>query len=247
MKTLVALLILLGGTLAHASDIYDETFARCSQVHGASAIWQGFSFKTARDSASESLKVVTFDPYAIATLIEDKGLSPKLAAALGSPDFHRALRDCYPGRPGLQRTYIAAMILSDLGGKLAVAAVTAVAGFAASKVLGAVVSAYPILRYTVISIGVSASLYRGYFWWRSINAPATPQDVARSQGVVEQIRQQSARQDDSIEAKIREKIVSLRQQAAQPGADREQIARHLARLHSDLDEIESFNPKKGVS
>lgn len=255
---LLAFMISVSCLSANAqSQIFNETFKRCSQTRANSefgsevrAIWQSFSFRTVRDSFSQGLSVVTVDPKAIASVVQNKGLSARTYGLLNSPDFYRALDACYGNNASLRRAYIAGLISADVAGKVAVAGLVVAAGWLTATVISAAGVAYPAIVTTRVLTGAfiinAASVtYIASHALKEINRDATPAERAQINLLLNSHSASVEKISDETEALLRKKISSLRIKRSVTRDLNQKLAieAKIKTLANYLDQLESAEKK----
>jgi hypothetical protein len=231
------------------TSIYRETFARCSKAsHDGQfksevrAIWEGFSFKTTRESASQGLQVVGMDPAAIAMTIQNRVLTEHTSETLNAPEFYQALNDCYGDKISLKNAYVAGLVTSDVAGKVAVIGATIAAGWITMKVVGTITVAYPMLWYGLMSVAGSATVYQSY---RSIHEVLRDPSASESAAAKAMINNPVAANDVLVantEELLRLEIRDLKRQLPGSKGDRRaHIQRRIVSLSSHFDQLQALD------
>jgi hypothetical protein len=233
------------------TPLYRETLARCSKAGQQSqfkgevrAIWSAFSFQTARDGLSQGLQVVSLNPSAIATVIQDHGLTEKTNDTLNSPDFYQALNDCYGNSLALKHAYIAGLISSDVAGKVVAVGIAVAAGWATVKIVGAATAAYPMLRYGLMAAAGAGTSYQIYVALHETLRSPNAAERAQAAKLIAQPLANANANFVATETLLRTEIVNLKQSLpSKSGDDLAATKRRIILLSSHLDKLQSLeNP-----
>lgn len=251
-RWLLALTVCLVSMNAFAETAYDEiyqhTYARCShtlndsgEVDTARMIWKMFHIRAMREGFKQSFVVLTANPVEIATLIQTRGLTPRVATLLDSPSFHQALIDCYGNNQTLIKTYIAGLVLSDSTGKALGVATQVGIGIVLGRMLAPVLALHPLVRFAFATGSAGLAYYHVQRAYQDYVREATPEEKAAAEAMIAGPIQKGEELVVGVQKLLEAEIENLKSKINTVSEDeRSKMAARIELLQSHLDKLRSL-------
>jgi hypothetical protein len=221
------------------AGIYEKVMRDCAPLKSDSALLKFVALEYSKatnweiywDSTRETFAAEALSAQAITDLIQNQGMSRGLAEILKSPDYARAVQDCFPNEKFFQDLYTMRLVSSDAQGKITATAASYYLGKGFGKILAPLKSLSPLAHKMVIGAVTTWSLYHSYRLIRELTRDSTPEEKAQAEKFLADHVQSPEAIIAEARGMVTTEIARLQQDLARPDLDAAQRAAKQIKLN----------------